>query len=206
MTRKEYLDNREIKLKQLAKTKLPENMRIVPGYRGRIVDDKGHVFTSLLGRIDSKRPIRLLSQTHSPEGYKVVSAWNEDKEYIDEDGHIQSSRAEFVHRLVWFAFRGEIPEGFEVDHIDKNRSNNDISNLRLLSISANRAFGEFATLERSLSRQKLYTNHPSLRKKMIDHLKKSNAIFLKLMQNPEYKFEHCKKISEGKKAAKHEEN
>lgn len=37
------------------------------------------------------------------------------------------------HRLVWEYFRGEIPKGIQVDHIDNNPLNNLISNLQLLS-------------------------------------------------------------------------
>lgn len=38
-----------------------------------------------------------------------------------------------VHRMVWEAFNGEIPEGMEVDHIDSNPKNNALNNLQLLS-------------------------------------------------------------------------
>lgn len=38
-----------------------------------------------------------------------------------------------MHRYVWEYYNGEIPEGFDVHHIDFDRSNNDISNLQLLS-------------------------------------------------------------------------
>lgn len=41
------------------------------------------------------------------------------------------SKAEYVHRLVWQAFNGEIPEGYEVDHDDENKANNALSNLNL---------------------------------------------------------------------------
>lgn len=36
-----------------------------------------------------------------------------------------------VHRLIWVMLVGEIPEGYQIDHIDGNRANNHISNLRL---------------------------------------------------------------------------
>jgi hypothetical protein len=42
-----------------------------------------------------------------------------------------------MHRLIWIMFNGDIPEGMIVDHIDRNRSNNNISNLRLLDKSGN---------------------------------------------------------------------
>lgn len=41
------------------------------------------------------------------------------------------AKAEYVHRLVWKAFRGEIPEGYEIDHEDNNKSNNSLDNLNL---------------------------------------------------------------------------
>ena len=36
-----------------------------------------------------------------------------------------------VHRLVYMTFEGEIPDGYSIDHIDRKRDNNEISNLRL---------------------------------------------------------------------------
>ncbi len=42
-----------------------------------------------------------------------------------------------VHRLVYMAFKGLIPEGMVIDHIDGNTKNNNISNLRCASISEN---------------------------------------------------------------------
>lgn len=42
-----------------------------------------------------------------------------------------------VHILVWILHNGEIPNKMQVDHIDKNKLNNRIENLRLLSHSDN---------------------------------------------------------------------
>lgn len=39
----------------------------------------------------------------------------------------------YVHRLVYEAFKGEISEGLEIDHIDRNRRNNNPENLRLVT-------------------------------------------------------------------------
>ena len=42
-----------------------------------------------------------------------------------------------VHRLVAGAFLGDIPSGYETDHIDRDRSNNAVTNIRIVSRSGN---------------------------------------------------------------------
>ena len=42
-----------------------------------------------------------------------------------------------AHKLVWETFNGPIPENMVIDHIDGNRSNNRLENLRLVSQSDN---------------------------------------------------------------------
>lgn len=37
-----------------------------------------------------------------------------------------------MHRYVWQYFYGEIPKGYEIHHIDGDKSNNDIKNLEML--------------------------------------------------------------------------
>lgn len=47
------------------------------------------------------------------------------------------SRTVLVHKLVYEAFKGEIPEGLEIDHIDRNKHNNSPDNLRVLTHKEN---------------------------------------------------------------------
>ena len=42
-----------------------------------------------------------------------------------------------LHRLVYEAYKSEIPENFCIDHIDNDPKNNNISNLRLCNRSEN---------------------------------------------------------------------
>ena len=42
-----------------------------------------------------------------------------------------------VHNLVCEAFYGEIPEGYEVNHKDKNRTNNNLDNLEIVTHKEN---------------------------------------------------------------------
>jgi hypothetical protein len=46
-------------------------------------------------------------------------------------------KAYFVHRIIYEIYHGNIPDGYEVDHIDRNPSNNRIENLRLATPSQN---------------------------------------------------------------------
>ena len=59
----------------------------------------------------------------------------------------------YLHRLIYEAFFGEIPTGYEVDHIDCNRQNCATNNLRLTTHKAN-------------------TNNP----KSIERYKKANSL------------------------------
>lgn len=41
-----------------------------------------------------------------------------------------------VHRLVYKTYKGEVPEGMVIDHIDGNTKNNSIENLRCVTVSS----------------------------------------------------------------------
>lgn len=41
------------------------------------------------------------------------------------------------HTILWIMINGDIPEGYVIDHIDGNRVNNDISNLRCVTQRTN---------------------------------------------------------------------
>jgi len=43
-----------------------------------------------------------------------------------------------LHRLIWIWHGNELIEGMQIDHIDRNKSNNKIENLRLVTPAENR--------------------------------------------------------------------
>ena len=50
---------------------------------------------------------------------------------MDSQGHYV--RGASIHRDIWFYYHGEIPEGYVIHHVDKNKANNHIENLQLLT-------------------------------------------------------------------------
>ncbi|VXD04922.1 conserved hypothetical protein [Enterobacterales bacterium 8AC] len=55
-------------------------------------------------------------------GYKVVSV---------------NKRLYFTHRIIWVMHYGDIPVGYEIDHINHVKDDNRVSNLRLVTHSDN---------------------------------------------------------------------
>jgi len=72
--------------------------------------------------ISKKIEIRL---EHSGNYLRFVGYYNLNKKHF------------LVHRAVWEAFNGPIPEGYDIDHIDGNPHNNSIDNLQAITHSEN---------------------------------------------------------------------
>lgn len=100
--------------------------------RGYCVDNEGNVWTRRSKRIvrDNKgrivRSIPILSDTWkkmkqniSSRGYHLICLWSNKK-----------MKTCLVHRLVLLAFIGPCPQGMECRHLDGNKDNNNLDNLR----------------------------------------------------------------------------
>ena len=62
--------------------------------------------------------------------------------------YLNSTRRKRLHRAVWESENGDIPNGMQVHHKDGDRSNNEISNLELLSSEAHHSHhGDVLTQE-----------------------------------------------------------
>ena len=51
--------------------------------------------------------------------------------------YFPDGKSEYAHRIVWKMHNGDIPNGFDIDHINHNRRDNRIENLRVVSRSDN---------------------------------------------------------------------
>ena len=46
--------------------------------------------------------------------------------------YYNSSTRKYLHRVIWEEVNGEIPEGYQIHHIDNNPENNNIENLEMI--------------------------------------------------------------------------
>lgn len=104
----------------------------IPGWEGRYeVSDMGRVRG--LPRIVPTSGGRV--RRHDPRVLRASSTKGYQSVHLSEKPHRVCTL--YVHRLVVEAFVGPIPAGFDVDHLDYDRSNNRLANLRVVPHSEN---------------------------------------------------------------------
>jgi hypothetical protein len=91
-------------------------------YTWKDIKDHPRFEVSSCGAVRRKIDGKLIPISLNNSGYAKVS--------MDKDNC-------FCHTLVLEAFIGPRPEGFQADHIDNNRINNSVENLRWVSKSIN---------------------------------------------------------------------
>ena len=95
------------------------------------------------GQVYSLKRDRLLPQGFTERGYKQVDVCN-------DEGIKKHMR---VHRLVYMAHKGGIPEGMQINHKDENKANNCIDNLELMTNKENSSYGtRNARISKSMKR------------------------------------------------------
>ena len=96
----------------------------IPGYDGYQITKSGHVY-STKSRYQT-RPEHELKGWRDKKGYVHVG--------LVKDGKIKSFP---VHKLQELTFMGGPQEGLQIDHIDGNKENNNLSNLRQVTPAEN---------------------------------------------------------------------
>lgn len=123
--------------KNLSLEDLPnEEWRDVVGYEGSyMVSNLGRVKSLDRQVLNHGTPIlkksKIISQFDNGRGYKMVQLNFNNK-----------SKKEYVHRLVYKSFCGEIPIGFEINHISKCKHQNNVDNLEILTRKENMEYSK----------------------------------------------------------------
>lgn len=86
---------------------------------GILVCTDGHVMVPKCGT----NPPHWTTGNDNGRGYKTIMLYKSRR---------------YIHRLIAETFIGEIPPNMEIDHIDRNPSNNALNNLRIVTDTANK--------------------------------------------------------------------
>lgn len=102
--------------------------RDVLGYEGKYqVDNSGNVYSlSYYGNKDKKHELK----QHVTKGYKFV-CFHYNKKFKNK----------YVHRLVWEAFNGPIPDSMQINHLNENKLDNRLENLSIATPKENANYG-----------------------------------------------------------------
>ena len=112
------------------------------------IPDFPNYSATLDGRIWSKTSNKFLKPYKDRDGYLNVTIRNDYK--------TSNFR---VHRLVYTAFKGVIPEGLHVNHINEVRTDNRIENLNLMTAKENCNYGN-RTAKQKKSIRDTWQNSP----------------------------------------------
>ena len=91
------------------------------------------------------RKLKPQRATQSKKGYYQVRLY-------DNSGKL--GKLNYLHRLTWQTFRGQIPKGMEIDHMNGDTTDNKLSNLQLLSKRNNKLKHSRETQEYLLREQR----------------------------------------------------
>lgn len=104
---------------------IQEIWKPIPGY-------EGHYQASNLGRIRSFKynEVRIKKPFITRIGYCILQLSQNNVK-----------KCSGVHRLVWIAFNGPIPEGMQINHLNEIKSDNRLENLSLCTAMENTNYG-----------------------------------------------------------------
>lgn len=92
--------------------------------------------------------------SYHEDGYLISKSTNKQVGRLNSEGYVRirlGGKEYRAHRVIWsICHNEEIPEGMLVDHIDGNKANNKIENLRLASRVQNNANKQKVAFAREL--------------------------------------------------------
>lgn len=109
---------------------MKEIWKAIPGYPGYEASSLGGIRSvdrvivggNRWGTVSNKRISGGIRATRIHNGYEMV------------DIHLENTKkTRLVHRLVWMAFNGAIPQGMEINHLNAKKADNKIENLEACS-------------------------------------------------------------------------
>lgn len=92
----------------------------------KLIKDFPNYAISEYGVVKNVKTGRILKSNPNTKGYLIIQISN--KPII---------KTITIHKLVYVTYVGEIPKGFEINHIDGNKRNNHYSNLELVTKKEN---------------------------------------------------------------------
>lgn len=103
---------------------MEKELKEIKGFKGYFINNQGEIFSTLSGKIKQKKTSK--RNYKKTNDYDVVHIMKEGKRY-----------KRFVHRLVYETFVGDIPTGYQIDHINEIKNDNRLENLQLLTQQEN---------------------------------------------------------------------
>lgn len=152
----------------LEKNFIEEVWKQIEGYPNYEVSNMGRVRSLNYHR---EKRVQILNRVIHPNGYDRITLCKDGKKKLAQ-----------VHRLVWEAFMGKIPEGYEIDHINTVRDDNRLENLRCVTHKENQ--NNETTKKRQVIIQNRLAQNPEWRRKNKEAMEK-------LAQSPEWQKNHA---------------
>ena len=110
---------------------MKEEIKPIKGFQDYYVSNLGNVYTTKWSpRYNPNCEMKPLRPRYHPSGYLYAGL------FVGSGPHKRRIWKR-IHRLVYETFVGKIKYGLQIDHIDGNKQNNTLENLRMVTQSEN---------------------------------------------------------------------
>ena len=124
-------------------SEISNNWRVIPGLESYAINEDGVVKALPKireGRLDCLNNHKgTANKSQRFYGERIIKPYYTSRYWYVNLMHNGIKKDYRVHRLVYRAFIGEIPNDMVIDHIDGNRDNNSLNNLRCVTRTENAA-------------------------------------------------------------------